>query len=186
MAKHIRVPKDFTYFAIVKEAIKESPFGKVTSNDIFNYVSNKHPNLFKPSNSNTWKGNIRQLLSKRPEFIKIPQKGGGKLNWWIYKSIEDVRKEEDELRSCLIYPFVDKSREGNRGDNIGNRGENREGNTNRGENIGSRDNRGENRMVNKDLSMVNKDLSMMGNGKHPYTGKRGGKALEDISNLFEG
>ncbi|KAF7678006.1 Forkhead transcription factor HCM1 [Astathelohania contejeani] len=95
MTKKIRVIKDFTYSSIIKEAISSSESGKATSAEIFTYITNKHPNLFKQSNSMTWKGNIRQLLSKSPEFVKLKKDQSSKLHYWKYIPYEDLFEQEN-------------------------------------------------------------------------------------------
>lgn len=65
-----------------------------TCADIFSYVSLKYPIYFKISNSMTWKGNIRQLLSKNPQFIRRNKK-------WSYITQEKLTYQEKELKDCL-------------------------------------------------------------------------------------
>lgn len=105
MSRKLKVCKDFTYYSIIKEAIRSYPLERATSQQIFNYVTAKHPDLFKNSNSMTWKGNIRQLLSKCPEFIKMRKDQDSKLHFWSFKPIDQIRKEENELNTCLTNPF---------------------------------------------------------------------------------
>lgn len=97
MVKKFRVNKDFTYSSIIKEAILASKDHKATSSQIFVYIVNKHPTLFKESNSMTWKGNIRQLLSKNPEFVKLKKDPKTKLHHWKYVPIEIIEEKENEL-----------------------------------------------------------------------------------------
>lgn len=100
MPKNIRVHKDFTYYTIIKEAILSSPCRKLTSSQIFQYIQHKHPNLFLLSNSMTWKGNIRQLLSKSPEFVKIRKEKSAKLHYWMFvprREIEMMERVEDRV-----------------------------------------------------------------------------------------
>jgi Forkhead domain len=105
MARHNKVSKDFTYYSIIKEAIKNYPYERATSQQIFNYITTKHPELFKSSNSMTWKGNIRQLLSKSPEFVKLKKDDDSKLHYWTHKPLDQIRAEENELNNCLGSPF---------------------------------------------------------------------------------
>ncbi|KAF9763497.1 Forkhead transcription factor HCM1 [Nosema granulosis] len=97
MVRKLRVCKDFTYASIIKEAILLSKDQKATSSQIFTYMVNKHPTMFKESNSMTWKGNIRQLLSKNPEFVKLKKDPKTKLHNWKYVPIEEIEKKETEL-----------------------------------------------------------------------------------------
>lgn len=97
MTKKLRVLKDFTYSSIIKEAILASKDQKATSSQIFVYIVNKHPTMFKESNSMTWKGNIRQLLSKNPEFVKLRKDPKTKLHFWKYVPMEVIEEKENEL-----------------------------------------------------------------------------------------
>lgn len=97
MTKKIRVCKNFTYYSIIKEAILAQKGQKATSTQIFNYITNKHPHLFKQSNSMTWKGNIRQLLSKNPEFVKLQKDEISKLHYWRFVPIEEIIENEKEM-----------------------------------------------------------------------------------------
>lgn len=97
MPKNIKVCKDFTYASIIREAILSSKDQKATSSQIFVYIVNKHPTMFKESNSMTWKGNIRQLLSKNPEFVKLKKDEKSKLHYWKYVPIEDLMEKENEM-----------------------------------------------------------------------------------------
>lgn len=111
MPKNIRVHKDFTYYTIIKEAIRSSPHKKMTSNQIFQYIQSKHPNLFLVSNSMTWKGNIRQLLSKNPEFVKIRKEKSAKLHYWMFvprREIERMEKVEDRVWERYAGDMKDK------------------------------------------------------------------------------
>lgn len=100
-----KVIKEFTYYALIKEAIYNSLSKQATTSEIFAYVRAKHPTIFKNSNSMTWMGNIRQLLSKHPEFQKLEKKNGSKLHYWIHKPIEVIEEEENRLNKCLLdYP----------------------------------------------------------------------------------
>lgn len=105
MAKSTKVHKNFTYYAIIKEAIESYPHCQATSAEIFSYVMVKHPTLFRMSNSMTWKGNIRQLLSKHPEFVKLRKDGESKLHLWTHRTMADIEAEESRLQSCLTHPF---------------------------------------------------------------------------------
>lgn len=101
MTKKIKLLKDFTYYSLIKDAIYNAPCNMATSNDIFNYFVLKYPNLFKESNSMTWKGNIRQVLSKHPEFIKLRKFNNSKQHFWTHKCVEELENEEKLMGSCL-------------------------------------------------------------------------------------
>lgn len=101
MSKKIKLFKDFTYYSLIKDAIYHAPCRMATSNDVFNYFVSKYPNLFLPSNSMTWKGNIRQTLSKNPEFVKLRKLNNSKQHFWTHKPLEEIQKEESKLLSCL-------------------------------------------------------------------------------------
>ena len=109
----IKIKKKFTYKSLVIEAIKSFPNERASSADIFAYSKAKYPDIFTSANSMTWKGNIRQLLSKSPEFIKVRSKGeclckkcsdcAEKPNKyvWIYISREKLTQQEKALKRCL-------------------------------------------------------------------------------------
>jgi hypothetical protein len=99
-----RLNKDFTYLSIIREAILLSPQGRATSSQIFNYVAQKHPAIFRESNSITWKGNIRQLLSKSPEFVKLQRDPGSRLHFWTYIPKETLHEHENTY-STLLPPY---------------------------------------------------------------------------------
>ncbi|ORD96932.1 hypothetical protein A0H76_2714 [Hepatospora eriocheir] len=107
-----KIKKDFTYLSIIKEAISTFPRKAATTRQIFSYMVAKHPNIFKESNSLTWKNNVRQLLSKSPEFIKHRGAStvGTKHALWIFKPIEEIEKEEDMLRNYLQFDDTNSSK----------------------------------------------------------------------------
>lgn len=107
MGRKIRVCKDFTYSSIIKEAILATRDKKATSSQIFTYITNKHPSLFKQSNSMTWKGNIRQLLSKNPEFVKLKKDEKSKLHYWKYVPLEEIIESEKDI----MYRYTDNTHE---------------------------------------------------------------------------
>lgn len=90
MTKKIRILKDTTYYSLIKEAIYSTGDRMATSSDIFSYLSIRHPLLFTSLNSKTWKGNIRHVLSKNPEFTKIKKKGNEKEHYWIHVPQESI------------------------------------------------------------------------------------------------
>lgn len=102
MTKKIKLLKEFTYYSLIKEAIYATPSMLVTSNDIFKYFVSKYPDLFRLSNSMTWKGNVRQVLSRNPEFIKVRKKNYSNLHFWTHKPIEVLIEEEKRLADCLL------------------------------------------------------------------------------------
>jgi len=105
MTKKIKLFKDFTYYSLIKEALYHSPCLMATSNDIFNYFVFRFPDLFKPSNAMTWKGNIRQVLSKNPEFVKLRKMNNSKQHFWTHKPLEIILEEESRLSACLKNTF---------------------------------------------------------------------------------
>ncbi|KAL6120275.1 hypothetical protein NUSPORA_03022 [Nucleospora cyclopteri] len=98
----MRIPKNFTYYSIIVEAIYSYSERKATALQIFNYVVAKHPDIFTTSNSMTWKGNIRQLLSKNPEFVKLKRNENSKMNLWTHKPLYIIKQEENRLNECLM------------------------------------------------------------------------------------
>jgi len=95
MTKKIKILKDFTYFALVKEALFNTPGLKATARDIFGYVVGKYPTVFRNLNSTTWKAGIRQILSKHPEFVKTRNTEGKGHKWSYVPSEELIKMEED-------------------------------------------------------------------------------------------
>lgn len=104
MTKKIKILKHTTYLSIIREAIINYG-GIATLNDIFIFVSKKYPFVFKIENSNTWKGNIRNTLSIRKEFVKIKKKGNNKEHYWSYKEEEIENLKEVLDTSNLRYKF---------------------------------------------------------------------------------
>lgn len=94
MTKKIKVLKDFTYYSLIKEAIYSTRSMQATASEIFDYFILRYPTLFMASNSMTWKGNIRQSLSKNPEFIKMHKNGSTKEHFWSHRPMEVLKEEE--------------------------------------------------------------------------------------------
>ncbi|KCZ79546.1 hypothetical protein H312_03057 [Anncaliia algerae PRA339] len=88
MSKKNVIEKDFTYFSVIKEAIDASPQKRATSAQIFEYMTHKYPSSFTESTSSTWKNNVRQLLSKCPEFVKTKKETNSKLHYWQFVPYE--------------------------------------------------------------------------------------------------
>lgn len=97
MTKKIKVLKDFTYYSLIKEAIYSTENMQATSSEIFTYFVIKYPDLFRPSNAMTWKGNIRQVLSKNPEFVKLKKHGNNKEHYWTHRPAEEILERENRL-----------------------------------------------------------------------------------------
>ncbi|WUR04260.1 forkhead-box domain-containing protein [Vairimorpha necatrix] len=108
MTKKVRVCKNFTYYSIIKEAILSEKGKKATSSQIFAYITNKHPLLFRESNSMTWKGNIRQLLSKNPEFVKLQKDEISKLHYWKFVPLEEIIENEKDSFYSNANPMVNE------------------------------------------------------------------------------
>lgn len=88
------IDKNFTYFSIIKEAIVAQVDEKATSAQIFEYMMNKHPECFTQLNSVTWKNNVRQLLSKCPEFVKTKKERMSKLHYWRFMEYSKLVENE--------------------------------------------------------------------------------------------
>lgn len=101
MARKNVIDKDFTYFSIIKEAILFFEDKKATSAQIFDYMMKKHPECFNHLNSITWKNNVRQLLSKCPEFVKSRKEKNSKLHYW--KFVEYKLLEQDYQKNNPRY-----------------------------------------------------------------------------------
>jgi hypothetical protein len=108
MTKKIVVLKDFTYFSMIKEAIYSTESMKATASEIFNYFTLRFPNIFTHSNSMTWKGNIRQVLSKNPEFIKMYKLGKLKEHYWTHRPIELLEANRSNNNSSSNTSISDK------------------------------------------------------------------------------
>lgn len=102
MARKNVIEKNFTYFSIIKEAITVCAEEKATSAQIFEYMMKKHPECFTQLNSVTWKNNVRQLLSKCPEFVKTKKEKTSKLHYWKFVEYKKLL-EEDYLRNPERY-----------------------------------------------------------------------------------
>lgn len=104
MARKNVIDKNFTYFSIIREAILGSAEGRATSAQIFEYMMRKHPECFTSLNAVTWKNNVRQLLSKCPEFVKTKKEKASKLHYW--KFVEYNKLVEERYTRTRRY-FVD-------------------------------------------------------------------------------
>lgn len=93
MARKNVIDKNFTYFSIIREAIMGSAEGRATSAQIFEYMMRKHPECFTPLNAVTWKNNVRQLLSKCPEFVKTKKEKTSKLHYWKFVEYSKLVEE---------------------------------------------------------------------------------------------
>ncbi|RVD91113.1 Fork head transcription factor [Tubulinosema ratisbonensis] len=94
MNKKNVVEKNFTYHVVIREAIEFSPNQKATSAQIFEYMALRYPSSFRESNSATWKNNVRQLLSKCPEFVKTKKESNSKLHYWKFVPMEKYYDDE--------------------------------------------------------------------------------------------
>lgn len=117
MTKTIKVLKDFTYYSLIKEAIYSTENMQATSSEIFTYFILKYPDLFIQANSMTWKGNIRQVLSKNPEFVKLKKHGNTKEHYWTHRPVEEIEEKENKMNfgfkggiSLSRYPNLVKAR----------------------------------------------------------------------------
>lgn len=97
------IDKNFTYFSIIKEAITAREGEKATSAQIFDYMMKKHPECFTQLNSVTWKNNVRQLLSKCPEFVKTKKEKTSKLHYWKFVEYSKLVENEYMERSARYY-----------------------------------------------------------------------------------
>lgn len=102
MARKNVIDKNFTYFSIIREAILGSAEGRATSAQIFEYMMRKHPECFTPLNAVTWKNNVRQLLSKCPEFVKTKKEKASKLHYWKFVEYSKL-VEEKYARNAAKY-----------------------------------------------------------------------------------
>ncbi|KAL0265955.1 UNVERIFIED_CONTAM: hypothetical protein PYX00_011672 [Menopon gallinae] len=107
MARKNVIDKNFTYFSIIREAITGSAEGRATSAQIFDYMMRKHPECFTPLNAVTWKNNVRQLLSKCPEFVKTKKEKTSKLHYW--KFVEYSKLVEERYRKSAAEYRADSS-----------------------------------------------------------------------------
>ena len=89
---NIKVAKTFTYHFLIREAI--SKMGQSTTHEIFSYACATYPNVFKVSNSSTWKNNIRQVLSKMVVFERDGKR-------WKYVDIEKIRENENKINKFM-------------------------------------------------------------------------------------
>ncbi|ORD94968.1 hypothetical protein ECANGB1_1642 [Enterospora canceri] len=97
-----KIFKPFTYFELIKDAIAHYEQCHATSSEVFAYATAKYPHIFLQSNSVTWKNNIRQVLSKHPEFIKIATtRNNKKTNCWKFIELDEIRHNEKVLMKYL-------------------------------------------------------------------------------------
>lgn len=110
----VKIKKNFTYKQLIIDAINSFPNKKATSNDIFTYAISNYPDLFTNINAMTWKNNIRQLLSKCCEFVRVKENACicKKCNLcltnyqkyaWMYISKETLLKHTKALKRCLNF-----------------------------------------------------------------------------------
>ncbi|OZJ05645.1 hypothetical protein BZG36_01475 [Bifiguratus adelaidae] len=77
----------FSYCSLIAQAILESPEQKMTLRDIYQWVMQKYPSLYKPDD-NGWQNTIRHNLSLNKCFQKVPKTEGdlavskGKGGYW--------------------------------------------------------------------------------------------------------
>lgn len=109
MTKIIKVLKDFTYYSLIKEAIYSTKDMQATASEIFDYFVLKFPNIFTKFNSMTWKGNIRQVLSKNPEFIKRAKSGNSKQHYWSHRPIEVLIAESRQNNNSTVFELQDEN-----------------------------------------------------------------------------
>lgn len=113
MGRRYKVVKPFAYYDLIAEAIRASPSELATVGMIFSYATRRYPSIFTESNSHVWKSNIRQLLSRHPEFSKHGEMRTGRQHFWYRSSrrAEQLRRQKkcaEQLRHlyrCLNMPM---------------------------------------------------------------------------------
>lgn len=121
MTRRNTIDKNFTYFMVIKNAIVSYSEGRATSAQIFHFMENTYPETFTKDNANTWKNNVRQLLSKCPEFIKTKKENESKLHFWRFQEdgLNTMNENENEnhhnnsysrnhsIQGCLLFGGVE-------------------------------------------------------------------------------
>ncbi|KAI5181665.1 hypothetical protein NEOKW01_1833 [Nematocida sp. AWRm80] len=80
----VKIKKDTTYASLIIDAINESPEGKCTTPEIFNYLMQKYPKELSEKLFSIWSRCIQQILSKDSRFIKLGKRQGCKYSEWIF------------------------------------------------------------------------------------------------------
>lgn len=89
----------YSYIALITMALKSSPSGMMTLNEVYNYIMEKFP-YFK-ENQQRWQNSIRHNLSLNDCFVKIARSPGrpGKGNYWaLHPSCGDMFSSGSYLR----------------------------------------------------------------------------------------
>ncbi|XP_015928306.2 uncharacterized protein [Parasteatoda tepidariorum] len=87
----------YSYVAMIREAILESPEQKLTLQEIYSYVLQKFPYY---NGKEGWRNSIRHNLSLNKCFVRVPREGGGekKGSFWIFDKTYDNMFEGNNFR----------------------------------------------------------------------------------------
>lgn len=82
--KNNRIFKNITYAALIINAIKDSPMGRCTIDEICRYIAEEHSDGFPLDSVSVWKACVQQTLSRDIRFIKLARHPGVRVSEWMY------------------------------------------------------------------------------------------------------
>ncbi|XP_038067546.1 forkhead box protein P1-like isoform X4 [Patiria miniata] len=89
----------FTYAALIRQAILDSPDGQLTLNEIYNWFTRTF--AYFRRNAATWKNAVRHNLSLHKCFVRVENVKGAV---WTVDELEFMKRRPQKLSSCLTTP----------------------------------------------------------------------------------
>ncbi|XP_071810224.1 uncharacterized protein [Asterias amurensis] len=89
----------FTYAALIRQGILESPDGQLTLNEIYNWFTRTF--AYFRRNAATWKNAVRHNLSLHKCFVRVENVKGAV---WTVDELEFMKRRPQKLSSCLTTP----------------------------------------------------------------------------------